>query len=210
MSGPSHTLRIPIKEGYTPNIHAQVDLVGATARTDEEGKVIEKAPKRPAFASGTLNLRVPPLERKLSVEAKPRDKALEPGGETIVDVEVRDAQGKPVAGSELAVIVVDESVLALTNYRIGNPIEAFYAERGSDVSDYHLREDIVLASSDDFVQVHRGFNVGGGPAGTGGGDSASMPAAPPPPKSMMAKRALKDALITSIGGRDTTDDEQIA
>ncbi|HXI92565.1 MAG TPA: Ig-like domain-containing protein, partial [Blastocatellia bacterium] len=101
MDGPSHTLRIPIEEGYTPNLHVQVDLVGAAVRSDNEGALAEKLPKRPAFAKGELNLQVPPLARKLAVEAKERDKTLEPGGETTVDVEVRDAAGKPVAGSEL-------------------------------------------------------------------------------------------------------------
>src|SRR6185369_17369428 len=82
MDGASHTLKIPIEEAYTPNLHVQVDLVGAAVRTDNEGKPQEKLPKRPAYAKGELNLQIPPLSRKLAVEAKPRDKALEPGGET--------------------------------------------------------------------------------------------------------------------------------
>src|SRR5206468_6929582 len=114
---------------YTPNLQVQVDLVGAAVRSDDEGALAEKLPKRPAFARGELNLQVPPLGRKLAVEATPRDKTLEPGGETTVDVQVRDASGNPVTGSELAVVVVDEAVLALTNYRIGDPITEFYVQR---------------------------------------------------------------------------------
>src|SRR6185369_14195767 len=102
MESASTTLKVPIKEGYTPNVTVQVDLVGASARTDEEGKANDKQPKRPAFAKGSLNLSVPPLARKLAVEAAPRNKALEPGGETTVDVTVKDAAGRAVAGSELA------------------------------------------------------------------------------------------------------------
>jgi uncharacterized protein YfaS (alpha-2-macroglobulin family) len=108
MNEPSHTVRVPIEEGFTPNIHAQVDLVGAAARVDDKGATDEKLPKRPAFAKGELNLSVPPLARQLQVTATPRDKALEPGGETLVGVEVRDAAGRPVQGSEMAVVVVDE------------------------------------------------------------------------------------------------------
>jgi uncharacterized protein YfaS (alpha-2-macroglobulin family) len=164
MDGPSHTLRIPIEEGYTPNLHVQVDLVGAAMRTDSEGAPAEKLPKRPAFAKGELNLQVPPLSRKLAVEAKPRDNALEPGGETTVDVEVRDASGKPVAGSEIAVVVVDEAVLALSGYRIGDPISTFYAQRGADVSDHHSREGVLLASPEDLAEKlqRTGFNMDGG------------------------------------------------
>ncbi|MBA3242526.1 MAG: Ig-like domain-containing protein, partial [Acidobacteria bacterium] len=144
MDGPSHTLRIPIEEAFTPNVHVQVDLVGAATRTNDAGEPNEKLPKRPAFAKGTLNLPVPPLARKLQVTATPRDKALEPGGETTVNVEVKDSAGRAVQGSELAVVVVDEAVLALSNYRLEDPVSIFYAQRGADVSDYHLRANVLL------------------------------------------------------------------
>jgi uncharacterized protein YfaS (alpha-2-macroglobulin family) len=179
MDGPSHTLRVPIKEGYTPNLYVQVDLVGAAVRTDNEGNPLEKLPKRPAFATGALNLQVPPLARKLQVEAKPRDKALEPGGETTVDVEVRDATGKPVAGSELAVVVVDEAVLALTAYRIGDPIATFYAQRGAEVRDHHSRASLLLAAPESLEEkLQRSDSVirlGGG----GGGGRGRMAMAAP-------------------------------
>ena len=175
MDGASHTLKIPIEEAYTPNLHVQVDLVGAAVRTDNEGKPQEKLPKRPAYAKGELNLQVPPLSRKLAVEAKPRDKALEPGGETIIDVEVRDANGKPVAGSELAVVVVDEAVLALTGYRVGDPISTFYPQRNGDARDYHSRQDVLLAAPEDLAEKlqRSGFYVSGG---TAGGVAGGVPA----------------------------------
>jgi hypothetical protein len=169
MDGPSHTLRVPVEEGFTPNVYVQVDLVGAAARADDKGQVDEKLPKRPAFASGSINLSVPPLARKLSVTATPRDKALEPGGETTVAVEVKDAAGRPVAGGELAVVVVDESVLALTGYKLEDPLAVFYAQRGADVSDYHLRKDVQLADPGK-LQVAPGGALGG----AGGGFSAGL------------------------------------
>jgi alpha-2-macroglobulin len=151
MNEPSHTLRIPIEEGYTPNVHAQVDLAGAAARTDDEGNAVEKLPKRPAFASGSLNLSVPPLARKLQVAATPRERALEPGGETTVAVEVKDAAGRAVEGSELAVVVVDESILALTGYKLEDPLSVFYSQRGGEVNDYHSRRDVLLVDPEDLA-----------------------------------------------------------
>ena len=68
-----------------------------------------------------------------------------------MDVTLRDAQGKPVEGAEVAVVVVDEAVLALTNYDPADPVSIFYAERSPDVSDYHTRSQIVLASPDDLM-----------------------------------------------------------
>ena len=59
----------------------------------------------------------------------PRDAKLEPGGKTTVDVVVKDAKGQPVSGAELAIAVVDEAVLALTNYQMADPMSVFYSQR---------------------------------------------------------------------------------
>jgi alpha-2-macroglobulin len=181
IDGPTYTLRIPIEEAWTPNVHLQVDLVGAEDRDMEsaaagsadilsagvgsasaqmktkvdrsESSVRASAltadrmsalpAKRPAFASGEINLSIPPLSRKLNITAAPRDKTLEPSGETIVNVEAKDVEGRAVSDSEVTVVVVDESVLALTNYKLDDPMGAFYSERGAFVTDYHLRRDLV-------------------------------------------------------------------
>jgi hypothetical protein len=145
MKESSITLKIPIEEKYLPNITAQVDLVGAASRTNDE-----KTAKRPAFASGSLNLSVSTASRQLEVSAEPAAKSLEPGGTTKINVEVRDTRGEPVPNTEVAVVVVDESVLALSNYRIGNPLDIFYTARGSGVTDYHLRKDILLGNAKDI------------------------------------------------------------
>ncbi len=147
------TLKIPLDAKYLPNIIAQVDLVGATARIDDKGEVDPKLAKRPAFASGQINLAISTDSRKLTVSAEPTAKTIEPGGTTKINVEVKDNTGEPVSNSEVAVVVVDESVLALTGYRVGNPLDVFYALRGGGVSDYHLRKDILLGNPDDIKQL---------------------------------------------------------
>ncbi|HWW77918.1 MAG TPA: alpha-2-macroglobulin family protein, partial [Pyrinomonadaceae bacterium] len=175
MNEPSHTLRVPVEEGFTPNVYVQVDLVGAAARANDKGEADEKLPKRPAFASGSINLSVPPLARKLQVTATPRDKAVEPGGETTVAVEVKDASGRPVAGGELAVVVVDESVLALTGYKLDDPLSIFYAERGADVTDYHLRKDVQLADPTKITVDGVSANGGAGVLASGTAGRADSP-----------------------------------
>ncbi|MEP7149681.1 MAG: Ig-like domain-containing protein, partial [Acidobacteriota bacterium] len=129
MKDSSVTLKIPLEEEYLPNIYAQVDLVGAAPRTNDKGEVDPKLAQRPAFASGNINLAISTASRKLTVTAEPQDKTLAPGGETKVTVEVKDSDGAPVASSEVAVIIVDESVLALSNYRIADPVSIFYTPR---------------------------------------------------------------------------------
>ena len=178
MSGGSHVLRVPLEEGWTPNVHVQVDLVGAAPRVDEEGREHASLPKRPAYAAGELNIEIPPASRRLNVKATPREGVLEPGRETVVDVEVRDAEGRGVQGTDTAVVVVDESVLALTDYKLSDPLSVFYAEREEGADDYHLREHVELASTEALLRGEgtglgpgRGSNIGGGGPGGGGGGS---------------------------------------
>jgi alpha-2-macroglobulin len=157
LTSASHTLKIPIMEDQVPNIHVQVDLAGASSRTDSEGKTDGKLPKRPAFASGTLDLSVPPVKRKLAVTATPRDKETEPGAETFVDLELRDAGGNPVSGGEAALVVVDEAMLALSNYKLADPLATFYALRGDEVRNHYLRAYVQLGKSDDLIsQLQQG------------------------------------------------------
>jgi len=159
MDGPTYTLRVPIEEAWTPNVHVQVDLIGAADRdagsadvspapSPSRGTIRAGAPqaKRPAYASGELNLSIPPLTRMLNVTATPRDKTLEPGGDTVINVEAKDATGNAVRDSEIAVVVVDESVLALTNYRLADPMAMFYSHRSGDTGDYHTRANLLLLS----------------------------------------------------------------
>jgi len=149
MKDSSMTLKIPLDAKYLPNITAQVDLVGSEPRTNDKGEVDPKMANRPAFASGNINLSISTASRRLTVSSDPRDKTLAPGGETKVDVAVKDFKGEPVANSEVAIIVVDESVLALARYVIGDPADTFYTARGAGVTDYHLRKDILLGNPDD-------------------------------------------------------------
>lgn len=139
------TLKIPIEEKHIPNLNIQVDLVGAAARIDEKGEIIQNMPPRPAFASDQLSLSVPPLERTLSLQVRPDQSRIEPGSETSLTVQVKDAQDRPVSDAELAVVVADESILALTNYQISNPLSVFYANRPSYLTSIYGRSSIVLA-----------------------------------------------------------------
>lgn len=152
-------LKIPLEEKYLPNIYAQVDLVGAAARTNDAGELDEKLSKRPAFATGQINLSISTASRQLTVTAEPQEKTLAPGGETKVNVAVTDKNGEPVANSEVAVVVVDESVLALSGYSIANPLSYFYTARGNGVRDFHLRKDILLANPLDVAKRQNEQNV---------------------------------------------------
>ena len=202
MNETSTILRIPLEEKYLPNIYAQVDLVGAAERSADgssassaearekpspssriiEGEALQRrrsaaladepSALRPAFASGEINLSISTDSRKLTVSVEPLKKTLAPGGETKVAVEVKDNAGKPVADSEVAVVIVDESILALSNYDIANPLGFFYTEREEGVSDYHSRENVIL-DDPNFVGVGYGSGSGNG-SGMGNASQTSV------------------------------------
>jgi uncharacterized protein YfaS (alpha-2-macroglobulin family) len=179
MDEESTTLRVPIEEEHIPNLTVQVDLVGAAPRTDDKGEAIRGVPARPAFATGQLSLSIPPLDRTLSLQVTPRVKELEPGGSTMLDLSLTDARGDPVPDAELAVVVVDEAILALTNYQLTDPIAVFYQQRPSDLSSFYIRSSIVLVDPLTLAQAA----VAEGELRMAGAPSATMmpmeaPAAP--------------------------------
>ena len=42
-------------------------------------------------------------------------------------------------------VAADEAVLALTGYKLPDPIRIFYAARGSGISDHYLRKQVLLS-----------------------------------------------------------------
>ncbi len=141
-------LSIPVTDEQIPNLGVRVELTGTASRLDEGGEPIAGVPDRPAFASGSLTLRIPPISRTLDVVAAPQTDALEPGADTSVDVTVLDADGAPVEGAELMLVVVDEAVLALSGYELADPIDTFYSDLWSYVQTAQSRRLIRLTNSD--------------------------------------------------------------
>jgi uncharacterized protein YfaS (alpha-2-macroglobulin family) len=146
------TLEIPITEAYIPNLNIQVDLTGSAPRVDDKGEAIPNVPNRPAYATASLNLKIPPISRTLDLKAVPAEKELEPGKETSVNVELKDSEGNPVSNAEVSVIVVDEAILALTNYNLVDPVSLFYSDRPSGFVEYYSRSNIILADPLALVQ----------------------------------------------------------
>ena len=142
----SYTLQIPISEAHIPNLTVQVDLVGSAPRTDDDGEELPDVPPRPAFATGSLNLSVPPYSRELSIAITPQSDRLEPGAETAVSLTVTNANGQPVPNAEVALVVVDEAILALTNYQLVNPLDIFYRSQWSWTESRYGRNSIILAN----------------------------------------------------------------
>lgn len=147
----SGVLEIPITESMTPNVYVLVDVVGATVRTSADGTEFPNIAPRPAFASGQLELAVAPVRQVLTVEATPEADPLSPGQDTSVNVTVTDSTGAPVSNAEVAVIVVDEAVLALSNYELADPLGVFHPAAGPGVGRTYGRRSIVLSDPESMA-----------------------------------------------------------
>lgn len=156
LDGPSYVVKVPIEAWMVPDITIHVDLNGARDRTDDDGKPLADAPRRPAFATGSISLRIPPALERLTVDVKPAAPKASPGATTKVALTVTDAAGKPVADAQLAVVIVDEAVLALSGYAIPDPIGIFYSLRGDATSARKLREKVLIASLSDLLAAAEG------------------------------------------------------
>eukprot|EP01114_Cavostelium_apophysatum_P022326 TRINITY_DN803_c0_g1_i1.p1 TRINITY_DN803_c0_g1~~TRINITY_DN803_c0_g1_i1.p1 ORF type:complete len:3646 (-),score=1090.84 TRINITY_DN803_c0_g1_i1:14-10951(-) len=118
---------VQILESYVPNIGLRIEAVGQALRKNNKGDLDVMAPRRPAFATGSINLTVSRESKQLALEVVPGDSQLEPGGSTEIVVKVCDyVSRQPQKDVEVALIVVDESVLALSGYDVENPVNTFY------------------------------------------------------------------------------------
>ncbi len=145
LDGPTKVITVPITDEMTPNQYVHVDLVGMAVRANDKGAPDPTQPRRPAFAVGEINLPIPPRHRTLTVVVTPAAAKVSPAAKTSLTFEIKDAEGKAVADAEAAVIVVDESVLALANATFANPIDSFYPTRSSGGSDRFSRANVKLA-----------------------------------------------------------------
>ncbi len=213
MKSSTEVVRFPITDGYTPNLHIQVDLVGAAARVGDDGRADPSLPKRPAYATGAISLSVPPRQRTLTVEVAPGESKVTPGAKARIGVTIKDAAGKPVDGAEVAVIAVDEAVLSLSGYKFPDPVELFYQAREAGASDHHLRGFVKLAQPDAGSLAANGTTGDtttglaevkmdlqqAGPMGGAPSPAATPPPPPPPPP--------PGAPARNKGGKDAEEDQ---
>jgi alpha-2-macroglobulin len=137
-------LKVPISKEMIPNATVVVDLVSSDYRVDKFLNIDKNAPKKPAYASGSVSLSVPPLIHELKIEAKPKFEICLPGSSNEVEALVTDYLGQPVADSEVTLVVVDEAVLSLTGYSIQNPLNFFFQNHSPYYSRLSSRSQVFV------------------------------------------------------------------
>lgn len=103
---------VPIQAGYAPYVHATVTLLpigGGEERTD--------------WKIGALRIPVALDDVRLTASVKSDREVYEPREQVTVSIEVKD-KGKAVPNAEIALAVVDEGILRMTNFHAADPANA--------------------------------------------------------------------------------------
>ncbi|MEZ4428896.1 MAG: MG2 domain-containing protein, partial [Nannocystaceae bacterium] len=113
MTGAAEIIEVPILRAHTPHVHATITVLPRGATGDD----------RVDWKIGAVRLPVSMDAERLKLEVKTDRDAYEPGQEVTIDLTLRDGT-KPAPGSEIAVAVVDEGILRMTNHHAPDPVKA--------------------------------------------------------------------------------------
>ncbi|MCA9662688.1 MAG: hypothetical protein KC486_30390, partial [Myxococcales bacterium] len=112
IDGSTHLFEVPIKGSHAPQLHAVVTIlpIDAPAESKADWKI------------GAIRLPVSFDDVRLSVAVASDKSSYEPGDKATITVKV-DENGKPRAGAEIALAVVDEGILRMTNFHAADPVK---------------------------------------------------------------------------------------
>jgi uncharacterized protein YfaS (alpha-2-macroglobulin family) len=110
-------VEVPVTAEQIPQAKLCVDLVGRAvsraANRDAEATASAAQPPMPTHSTNCIQLNVPPRDRTLAIELSPQASESQPSARATIRVSVRHPDGKPTAGAQVALAVVDEAVLSL-------------------------------------------------------------------------------------------------
>lgn len=173
LEGSAVALEVPITEKHIPNLHVGIAIARGRLSPAELPEGAGKAEDlgRPSYAHGATNLKVSAAPKTLTVKATASKATAEPQEKIAVEVSIADAAGKPVKG-EVAVMLVDEGVLALLGYETPDPVAAFWRTRQpgtalADVRAFLLKRetDLKLALLQKAQKKNGGGSTGRGAPG---------------------------------------------
>ena len=154
VKGGADYVEVPIKENYLPNVYVSVTLVKGRSSAPVNDKGVDLG--KPQGKMGYVNLTVEPESKKIAVRVETNKKEYRPGDEVTVKLSTQ-VGGKGVA-ADVMLFVVDEGVLALTDYKTPEPFSEFYQSHALSVFTSDNRPYVIGQRS--FGE--KGENRGGG------------------------------------------------
>ncbi len=200
---------LPIQPAYLKNVHVLVDR-WARQRKPPLPDVAPLA----EHTQAAIDLPVDVESARLSMRTRALRPLVEPGAEATFEVEVKHG-GKPAVGAEVALIVVDEAILALSARAHADPLAPFYRDvpdGTTSLSSLRLLDDSAedLDGKPGFSRYrladgHGSFGYGslgsgdgGGGMGLGGGYGSSIVVAR---KDFRPTAAFSPRLLTDARGK---------
>lgn len=147
LSEPQATFEAKLEALDAPGVHATVTLLPIGAEDAQAAQ----------WKFGAVELPVGLEGMRLGVQVSSDRPHYEPGERATLSVKV-EHDGKPVAGADVALAVVDEGVLRLTNFHAPDPVDALWPKHPLDFAIADTRRA--------FAQMLERSHV----AGDGGGD----------------------------------------
>ena len=157
----SSFIEVPIKENYLPNAYVSVVLVRGRSSDPDQSRALDLG--KPQVKVGYVNLNVIPDRKQIVTTIKSNAQKFRPGEKVTLKVNTK-VKGKAVP-AEVAVMVVDEGILALTNYKTPDLFHYFYGAKPLSVSTMDNRA---------YVVGQRSFGEKGENRGGGGAASAKL------------------------------------
>jgi hypothetical protein len=119
----TQTITLPINVSYAPNAYCAVEIIRSLNPDEEWGTY---------RAYGIIPLMIDNGNHKLKIEIAAPE-SIEPHESVTINLKVSDqnSQGIP---SSLIVMIVDEGILSLTNFRTPDPFNFFYGKRANDIA----------------------------------------------------------------------------
>ncbi len=215
LTSASTTVELPIEPAFIQNVHVLVDRVGKRKYLSPGSTL-----PLPEHATATLEIPVDVESARLVMKTRATRPVVEPGGSATFEVTVQH-DDKPLANAEVALIVVDEAILSLSDRKHADPLLPFYREvahstHESETFDMVADSGPELAGSPGFTRYKldellgrgggtgSGYGVGGGHGGMNG-RSASVPTVSivESRKDFRATAVFSPRLHTDAAGRAT-------
>jgi len=163
LKGEQAVVTLPVQESWLPEATIEARLF------------VPSAVEVPRVESTTSDVVVTTAHRRLQVTVSTAAEG-RPGDKVPVQVQVRDAVGRPVAG-RVAVWAVDEAVLDLTDYRVPDLLQTLLPGTGYDMGETDELSRILEPYNPRLYDGGfglSGFGMGGGGSGYGGYGGVGM------------------------------------
>jgi uncharacterized protein YfaS (alpha-2-macroglobulin family) len=144
------TVELPIDEAYVQNIAVLVDRI---AKRDHQQQPLD--PPLPEHEQIQVDLAVDVESQRLTMRTRPLQPLVEPGENATFEVEVKHAD-RPLAGAEVALVVVDEAILAVSGKSHADPLEPFY--RSVDDGTWSLATHGMIRDAGNAITGKPGFD----------------------------------------------------